>query len=761
MKAYKLNQIKEKRILGRNVLSAGNDSKPLALFWAGSGLEVNVKAREVWVLLSCECKIFESYVTVFINGYKTMRFIPPVGKPSWICVARDLNTEKENLITIMKDTQPMPDDPMHSLFIHKLGLSDEGKFVPLCKRNLKIEFVGDSITTGEGMAGNPDEMDWIPTWMSVSENYAVQTARALDADFDIVSQCGWGFLWGWDGNIHSNIPDFYEQVCGVIPGSYQKKLGAHDLYDFTKSKKDFVVINLGTNDNGAFSQPAWKDPVTGKEYDLKFTEDGNFYPQDKEKIKQGVINFLRKVRLNNPGSVIIWALGMMRIVKMEECIKEAIADYKKKHDDKAIHFLSLDPMEETEKFEWQKGARNHPGPFVHKAAAKKITDFIREQIETQRIKNVFEKIKAGKKVTVTALGGSITTGYAANPPEEKGWAALVGKWFKELASKYNCDLTFLNEGVSGTDSAFGAVRVKNHIIDNHADLVLLEYAMNDQWLEEKTRKNSYEGVIRQILSSGETAILALFVNQRYYPYSSNEAEQRKICNYYHIPCVSWKNSVFEEDLNADFNQFFDGDEEIHPSENGHKKIAEFIIRRLEEIFKGMDNTDDATSFDKTLPPPLTQNQFQNCTYLHNKNVTPAESGEWQAKSPVHPEWEKRGGAVSGWQCSKAGSTLSVKVRGVSVGLTYAESDGFKNAWAWVTKKDGTESPKVLLECYSEFRKGYLGWAYREIINQNKEEEYTLHVQVTDEKCPVRGEDEDKNSFANITGIILGGESPVQ
>ena len=117
--------------------------------------------------------------------------------------------------------------------------------------------------------------------------------------------------------------------------------------------------------------------------------------------------------------------------------------------------------------------------------------------------------------------------------------------------------------------------------------------------------------------------------------------------------------------------------------------------------------------------------------------------------------------MSGWQCSKEGSIFSVKVRGVSVGLTYAESDGFKNAWAWVTKKDGTKNPKVLLECYSEFRKGYLGWAYREIINQNREEEYTLHVQVTDEKCPFRGGDEDKNSFANITGIILGGESPVQ
>ena len=31
--------------------------------------------------------------------------------------------------------------------------------------------------------------------------------------------------------------------------------------------------------------------------------------------------------------------------------KKAIADYKKKHDDKAVHFLSLDPMEETEKFD--------------------------------------------------------------------------------------------------------------------------------------------------------------------------------------------------------------------------------------------------------------------------------------------------------------------------------------------------------------------------------------------------------------------------
>lgn len=752
MKTYKINEIEYKRILGRNIKNVYSSEKPLSLFWAGSALEINVNSQEVFALISCDYDVNESYVTVFVNGFQTMRFIPSKKEPQWICLARNLNTQKNNLITIMKDTQPMPQDFSHSLFIHQIGLSDSGKFCPLIKRNLKIEFVGDSITTGEGLAGNPDEMDWISTWMSCSNNYAIQTAKKLNADFDLISQCGWGVCWGWDGNRNNNIPAYYEQICGVIGGEKQEQLGALDSYDFSQSKKDYVIINLGTNDNNAFTQTPWKDEKTGEVYDLKFLEDGTLKKSDSDYISLSVIKFLQKVRRNNPQSKIVWALGMMKIPTVNECIKNALEKYKVENKDSNVYFLQLNPMEDIEKLDNQKASRMHPGPDVHKNASEKIVDFIQNQILYSKIQKVFEKIKKGQKITVATLGGSITTGYCASPIETNSWASILEKWFRDVCKKYRCELIFKNLGVSGTDSVFGVVRTDDHVISNNVDLLILEYAMNDLWLEENTRRNSYEGIIRKVFNKSDCAVFALFVNQRKYPYLNNQIEQKRICEYYQIPYLSWKDEIFSSNLNSNFDIYFDGNEEIHPSNEGHKKIAELIISKFEKIWQLSENTDFSLKDDcgKKYFEPMTQNQFENCIYYHNKNIVPFENDNWEYESPVHSEWEKIGNAVKGWQTNKNG-ILSFKLKATSIGITFSESDGFKNSYAWVVFSDGTESEKVELKCFSSIRKNYLGWCYKQIYNSEEEKEVILKIQSFG----------DENKYTNVTGIIAGAKSPDQ
>ena len=182
MKAYKLSEISNKRILGRNVKGAGKNDRPLALFWAASALEVNVKAKEVWAEFSSLYDDSEPWVSVYIYGSPVSRFMVAKDKPVWVCLARGLNPQKENLITIYKDTQPMSGEAHHSLFIHTLGLDEEGLFCPLKERKLKLEVIGDSITSGEGLFGGPDEMEWITQWFAGSRAYGAQLARELEAE---------------------------------------------------------------------------------------------------------------------------------------------------------------------------------------------------------------------------------------------------------------------------------------------------------------------------------------------------------------------------------------------------------------------------------------------------------------------------------------------------------------------------------------------------------------------------------------------------
>ncbi|MCR4579554.1 MAG: hypothetical protein K5681_04320 [Treponema sp.] len=375
MKTYKISEIEKKRILGRTAPLEKN--KALTLFWAASALEVNVKSSELYVLFSSDYETSEPWVSIFINGRPVSRFMVEKGEPKWFCVARNLNPENENLISIYKDTQPMTGEAKHSLFIHELGLSDNGSFEEPKERRLKLEFVGDSITSGEGLAGGPEEMDWITQWFVGSQTYAAQTARELDADFSVISQCGWGLCWGWDGNRNSIIPPYYEQTCGVMWGEYQEKLGAKLPYNFNGGS-DFVVINLGTNDNGAFFQPPWQEAEFGDKYRLNLNADGFVCDQDSKVIIEGAKKFLKNVRKNNPRAIIIWCWGMIKLDLVPTLIQIAVDEYMEESSDLRVCTLELDSMEEVEKLDEDKGSRGHPGPKTHKLAAKKLTDFMRK-----------------------------------------------------------------------------------------------------------------------------------------------------------------------------------------------------------------------------------------------------------------------------------------------------------------------------------------------------------------------------------------------
>jgi lysophospholipase L1-like esterase len=385
-------------------------------------------------------------------------------------------------------------------------------------------------------------------------------------------------------------------------------------------------------------------------------------------------------------------------------------------------------------------------------SAEGDASFMNEQPEV-RIQNAFAKLRRGERLTVITLGGSITTGFAANPITENSWAALTGRWFKEKALSTGSDLHYMNEGVSGTDSAFAAVRVKDHVTAYNPDLVILEFAMNDQWLDSKVRRRTYEGVIRQIMDGTDCAILALFVNERNPPFPGQQYEQQPVCEYYHIPFVSWKDCVMADNKNTDWNSFFDGEETIHPNNAGHASIAEYITAKLESYYDMLPADGAVPVPVKQLPKALTDTGFQYVTYYSMDDIVPETNTGWQRGSPVHPEWVQHGQVKQGWQTDNPDAVMTFKITGSSIGITYCESDQFRNADAWVTKPDGSDSPHVMLECCNSIRNGYLGWAYREIVSGTNVETYTLHVAMKK-----RGK---AGSFANITGIAAAGKTGLE
>ena len=372
-----MNQIAHKRILGRNVYK--NDDEQLALFWGGAALEVNIKAREIWVCISTTYDNLEHWLAVEINGAPVSRFMLNKEK-TWYCLARNMNPEKENLISIIKDTQPMNDDSTHSLVIHAIGLDEAGEFVSVAPRSCTIEFVGDSITAGEGTVGAPDEMDWICQWMSASKTYAIQTAKLMNADWNTMGKSGWGICWAWDGNMDCKIPPHYEQVCSVLKDANSVASGSQQKWDFNNGRgSDYVVINLGTNDESGMNSGALRQaqgPQDGQElHGCTGVPEPVEGPQ--KEIISAVKNFLTVIRSHNPNAKILWCWGMLSLQTVPALIQKGVDEYKSESGDNNVYTLELEPLDELEKTPEEKGSRGHPGYITHHAAAIKIASSLR------------------------------------------------------------------------------------------------------------------------------------------------------------------------------------------------------------------------------------------------------------------------------------------------------------------------------------------------------------------------------------------------
>lgn len=342
--------------------------QPLPLFWSASGLEMNFRGTELALDVETDFSMYEQWISVVLNGAHVARFPLAKGR-SLVPILRGLNPERVHHIAILRDVQAMPTDEACCLLVH--GLRADGEFLPLAQKQLRLEVIGDSITSAEGAIGAKSEEDWIAPLFCAARGYPFLLAKALDADLRVLSQSGWGALTSWDNDPHCALPLYYEQVCGVLKGEKNRALGAFAPNDFSAWSADVVVVNLGTNDGSAFRQPPWVDPETGRSYQQRTNPDGTRNAEDEEKLRLAIRSFLRTLRRCNPNAHLLWAYGMLG-APLEDLIRGAVETYAREEGDARAHFFLL-PMGPEDGM----GARNHPGLAMHERAAQALAERIR------------------------------------------------------------------------------------------------------------------------------------------------------------------------------------------------------------------------------------------------------------------------------------------------------------------------------------------------------------------------------------------------
>lgn len=366
LKNIKLSENNNIKVHGRTI-----DSRdPAILMWSGASIEMNVKCSELSVLVEAPFNGFECYIAIEINGEILQRLML-TGEKQWIPVFRGMNPDNITNVRIIKDMQVMFCDEKHCLNVYEVRL--DGEILHVENKKYKLEFIGDSITTGEGAVGAHKELDWISQFFSHVRSYPYMLSKKLNADYQIFSQSGFGLCHSWDNHPEKTIPMYYEDICSIIPDGELKNKGFNNKYDFSNWQPDAIIINLGTNDDVAFDNPEFVDPDTGIVH--KFRKDGDILNiEDLEIIKKGCYDFLSLIRKNNPNSLIILGFGMLGF-RIGNILKDSVDKYNKDNNDNVI-FVKLPEAIEEDDF----GSRLHPGIKTHKKSVDILYDLLKEKL---------------------------------------------------------------------------------------------------------------------------------------------------------------------------------------------------------------------------------------------------------------------------------------------------------------------------------------------------------------------------------------------
>ena len=331
------------RLLGR----MDPDHLPPALDWTGSGLECRFRGSDIWAELEAPAAAPIFWMIVLADGCPVCRFPVEPGCRLYPLLL-GMEADKERTVTLMKETQCMPDFPEATVLLRSLRF--RGELLSPPERKLKIEFIGDSLTSGEGSLAPRGNEEWITAWFSARANYSWEACRMLNAERRILSQSGYGAVWNYLHDETRNMADGYELIAGVLSGPEAEARGCRKPYDFAAWPADIVCIRLGSNDAG------------GMNY-RKSLE------QDRETLVQGFRKLLGKVRECNPGAKIVW-------IKPDSGCYPEIAE-------KAAELARADGLREIYTFALPDyhpedcGARNHPGAAWNRMAGELLGEYLK------------------------------------------------------------------------------------------------------------------------------------------------------------------------------------------------------------------------------------------------------------------------------------------------------------------------------------------------------------------------------------------------
>lgn len=340
------------KLVGRTYL---NDDVLWAAF-SGAGAEFIYTGKKLDITIvgdgASTAGNAENYarVAIYVDGERVIDDMLDEKEKTYTAFESD--SEKSVNVQIIK----LSECAMSTIGIKPIKLGEGEKIEPAKAKDLKIEFIGDSITCGYGVDDPDKEHHFKTSTEDVTKAYAYKTAQALDADYSMVSISGYGIISGYTDSgkkPEQTIPQYYDKL-GFSYNKFADSLEVAGLeWNFDNYKPDIVVINLGTNDMSYA-----KNELTQAEFE------------------EGYIEFLKQVRSHNPDSYIFCTYGVMGNTLIRN-IKNVCDKYSEETGDNKVTFFTLSMQDENKNgivADW------HPSEATHEICAQRAVKTIKETL---------------------------------------------------------------------------------------------------------------------------------------------------------------------------------------------------------------------------------------------------------------------------------------------------------------------------------------------------------------------------------------------
>lgn len=276
-----------------------------------------------------------------------------------------------------------------------------------------------------------------------------------------------------------------------------------------------------------------------------------------------------------------------------------------------------------------------------------------------RIQAVMDRAASGQPITVGFLGGSITQGSLSSTPETC-YAYLVYRWWQEKFPQSK--ITYVNAGIGGTTSQFGAARVGEDLLAFEPDFVLTEFSVNDD--DTPHFRETYEGLIRTILKSG--AALMLMHNVCYDTGVNAQQMHLPVAQAYGLPCVSMKPTIYAALQRGEMTNRDVTPDDLHPNDAGHALVAKVICHLLEKLWEGPREDPKPVP----LPAPMTANRYEGSKRYQNHNSTPVLRGFTADPTPQNHITECFRRGFTAWN---VGDSITFELDCACIGVQYRKS----------------------------------------------------------------------------------------